>query len=80
MACQMAGLGMTTIRDSLGIAELKILDPEKYTALLNNMPAHAKMKEIEARCREVLRGKLIEIAQLQNLHQVLPFKCRPYRR
>ena len=65
-----------TIRDYIGMCELKIIDLEKYHSVVQQergAKGKAPIKNIESRCREALSGYRAQSNKLKEEGKLLPF-------
>ena len=75
-AMEKYGVARNTIRDFLGICELKILDKERYKAIIElerEVTGKPAVKNIEKRCRAVLSDYKAQSKRLKEEGQLLPF-------
>ena len=69
---RLAGCPRSTVRDFVGIAELKIVDHQEHDSVIRD---HAgSVKELEAACRRRLRSYLPVMANLRREGKLLPLK------
>ena len=65
-----------TVRDYIGMCELKIIDVEKYHSVIQQergRKGKVPIKKIELRCRETLTGYRAQANKLKEEGKLLPF-------
>ena len=70
------GIARNTLRDYIGMSELKIIDPEKYESVVQQergVKGKAPVRNIELRCRETLSGYKAQSNKLKEVRKLLPF-------
>ena len=70
------GIARNTLRDFLGICELRILDEERYKSVVGKerkCTGKPSVKVIERRCRSVLAEYKVQSQRLKEEKKLLPF-------
>ena len=75
-AMELCGVARNTLRDFIGICELKIIDKEKFqtiTAMERDRSGKRAVKAIEMRCRAALSEYKAQIKKHKEDGKLLPF-------
>ena len=71
------GIARNTLRDYIGLCELKIVDPKRYERILETTEREKtgkiSAKSIEHRCRVTLKELETRVNELKEEKQLLPF-------
>ena len=75
-AMRLFGVPRNTLRDFIGICELKVIDKEKYDRVFQSVrerTGKTSMKLIELKCREALSDYRAQASKLKTEEKLLPF-------
>ena len=75
-AMRLSGVPRNTLRDFIGICELRIIDKEKcerVVQLVKEKTGKVSMKLIESKCREALSDYRAQSSRLKTEQKLLPF-------
>lgn len=70
------GIAQNTLRDYIGLCELKIVDPKRYERILateREMTGKISAKSIQRCCRVTLKELKTRVNELKEEKQLLPF-------
>ena len=70
------GIARNTLRDYIGLCELKIVDPKRYERILateREKTGKTSAKSIERRCRVTLKELKTRVNELKEENQLLSF-------
>ena len=70
------GIAQNTLRDYIGLCELKIVDPKRYERILETereKTGKISAKSIERQCRVTLKELKTHVNELKEEKQLLPF-------
>ena len=75
-AMRLFGVARNTLRDFIGICELRIIDKEKYDRVVQSVrerTGKTSMKLIELKCREALSDYRAQASKFKTEEKLLPF-------
>lgn len=67
------GVARNTLRDFIGICELRVVDKEKYERVIKEITGKTSVKLIESKCREALSDYRAQSSRLKSEEKLLPF-------
>ena len=80
-AMRLSGVPRNTLRDFIGICELRIIDKEKYervVQLVKEKTGKVSMKLIQSKCREALSDYRAQSSRLKTEQKLLLFYPKDY--